>query len=379
MRIAFDARGVQRWSDGLSTYVLQTLTHLLRVDRRNEYVILMGAGVRRQLEPLGLLGGSQVYPLITEVPFMGPAQHAAISWLVRRARADVYHYPHFDMPLLAHPRSIATVYDLNHIGFTGYFDSLRALKRGYSLATTTATLAAARHVITISNTTKSELLRRFPWLNPGKVSVIYIGLCDAFRADPTATQLEAFRKKFQLGGDRFILYVGTHRPHKNLDRLLAAYASLRQGGHVPHKLLLVGVTNEPGRLEQMIAAHGLAGQVTHLGYLSPEELPMAYRVSEVFSFCSLSEGFGIPLLEAMASRVPVVTSNIGAMAEVASDSAVLVDPFSTDAIAEGLRRVLTSEPLRRELIARGLKRVSEFAWDTAARKTLAIYAAAART
>ena len=379
MRIIFDARGVQRWSDGLSTYVRQTLTHVLRLDAANEYVVLLSPAFHEELAPTGVLERPNVRPVVTSIPFMGALQQLRMPWLIGRfAPSALYHYPHFDMPLFAHPRSVVTIYDLNHISFTGYFDSLRGLKRFYSAAATAATLARARHIMTISNTTKSELIKRFPRLDPARISVIYLGLSERFRAAPPAADLALFRRKFGLGDDRFILYVGTHRPHKNLERLLSAYALLRRGAALPHKLLLVGTPREDGRLASLIDAHALNGWVTHLGYLSSEELPLAYRASEAFAFCSLSEGFGIPLLEAMASRLPIVTSNFGAMAEVASDSAVLVDPFSPEAIADGLRRVLTSDTLRQELIARGLARAQEFAWDAAARRTLEIYAHVAR-
>lgn len=374
MRILFDARAVQDRADGLSNYVRHTLTHLLRLDADNEYVILLGPALRDHLASVGLLERRNVRPVITSILFMSPYQQVSVPLLARHLpHASLFHYPHFDLPVLVHPRSLVTIHDLNHITFRDYFDSLRRVKRSYSAWATRLTVAKARHIITVSDTTKRELLRRFRWLDPEHVSVIGSGLNSAFQSSVDPDRIEAFRRKFHLGGDRYILYVGTHRAHKNLDRLFEAYGKLRRQSSFTHKLLLVGSSKAKEKLEQTIAAYGLNGSVLPLGYVAEEELPLAYRVADAFVFCSLSEGFGMPLLEAMASGLPIVTSNVGAMAEIAADSAVLVDPLSAEAIAEGLTRVLSCAGLRHDLIERGQRRVRTFTWEEAARKTLQVY------
>ena len=378
MRILFDARGIQPRCDGLSHYVRHILMNLLRLDAINEYLILMGPRLHGELEREGWLSRPNVQAVITSIPFMGIAQQIQLPRLARRLpHASLYHYPHFDMPYAVHPRSIVTIYDVNHISFDGYFHSHRRLKRLYSIWATRFSAARSRHVITISNATNSELLKRFPSLDARKISVIYPALHERFQTRPGEAAVRAFREKFRLGNDRFVLYVGTDRPHKNLERLLEAYARLRRQSGVAHKLLLVGSSTDDGTLEHRIRAHELKDSAVRLGYLSEEELPLAYCVADAFMFCSLSEGFGMPLLEAMAFGLPIVTSNIGAMMEVAADSALLVDPFSSHAIADGLHRLLSSEPLRRECATRGLERVKAFAWEAAARKTLEIYTAVA--
>lgn len=374
MKILFDARAAQGWSDGMSNYVRHLLMGLLRADTDHEYVLLLHPVFRDELMATGLLDRPNIHAVTTRIPFMGGLQQFQIPSLLKRyPDVALYHYPHFDMPLLAHPRSVVTIYDLNHIALPGYFDSQRSLKRLYSYWTTRCTVSKATHVMTISNTSKNELLKRFPWLDAQKISVIYFGLDRAFVEPPEPAQIERFRQKFSLGPHRFILYVGTHRPHKNLDRLLDAYQQLRRQTPLSHKLLLVGASKNDGHLHQKVRERGLVGSVAYLGYLTEDDLSLAYRVADVFAFCSLSEGFGMPILEAMASGVPVVTSNWGAMAEVAGDSAVLVDSFSSAAITEGLCRVLTSEELRQRLIERGRERIRRFTWEESVRKTLDVY------
>ena len=377
MRILFDGRGVRERSDGLGNYVRRLLTSHLSIDQTNEYVVLMNRTVADDLAHAGLLDHPNLRPVVTSIPFMGAPQQLQIPQLARRlGPVSVYHYPHFDLPLAAHPRSVVTIYDLNHLSFPEYFDSLRPLKQLYSFQTARWTISRAREIIAISNTTKSRLLQRFPWLDSQKVTVIYFGANEAFRTPPDPGRLRAFRQKFQLGEGRFILYVGTHRAHKNLARLLEAYRRLAVESACPHGLLLVGSPKDDGDLQARIAALGLNGRVKVLGHITDEELPLAYRVADVFAFCSLSEGFGMPLLDAMVSETPIVTSNLGAMAEVAGESAVLVDPFTVESIAEGLMRVLDSEALRRRLTASGVERAARFTWDAAARQTLDLYARA---
>ena len=374
MRILFDARGVRDQSDGMSNYVRHLLAQLLRVDTENEYVVLAAPALADDLARADLLDHPNLRPVVTSIPFMGAAQQLQVPRLARRlGPVSVYHYPHFDLPLAAHPRSVVTIYDLNHLSFAEYFDSLRPLKQVYSFQTTRWTMTRAKEIIVISNTTKSHLLQRFPWLDPQKVTVIYFGANEAFRTPPDPDRLRAFRQKFQLGQGRFILYVGTHRAHKNLTRLLEAYRRLVLQSACPHGLLLVGSPKDDSDLQARIAALGLGERVKTLGHITDEELPLAYRVADAFAFCSLSEGFGMPLLDAMVSEVPIVTSNLGAMAEVVGDSAVLVDPFTVESIADGLMRVLGSEALRRRLMMSGLERATRFTWEETARKTLDIY------
>lgn len=378
MRILFDARAVQDRCDGLGNHVRHLLTSLLRLDTENDYLILLGPAMERHLAQAKLLDRPKVRTVLTSIPFMGASQQLRVPWLVRRLpRSDVYHYPHFDMPLFAHPRSVVTIHDLNHVCFSGYFHSMRRIKQSYSFMTTRLSLAAARHIIAVSNTTKSEVLKRFPWLSPHKVTAIHFGLTERFQTPADAEQVKRFREKFHLAHDRFLLYVGTDRPHKNVDRLLSAYERLRRQTILTHKLLLIGSSQQDARLREILAQRRLNGSVVHLGYVPEEDLPAAYQVSDALVFCSLSEGFGLPLLEAMGTGVPVITSNIGATAEVVGDSAVLVDPFSVEAIAEGMVKVLSSETLRRQLVARGAERVQRFRLEETARNTLAVYRMAA--
>ena len=209
------------------------------------------------------------------------------------------------------------------------------------------------------------------------MTVIYNGIDERFRQVPSVDATERVRYRYQLE-HRFILYVGNIKPHKNLVRLIEAFAQLRAQRNDDLKLLIIGdeISKWPA-LRQTVHARKLHKYVRFLGFLPDDMLAPLYRLASVFVFPSLYEGFGLPPLEAMASGTPVVTSNVSSLAEMAGDAAVLVDPYDVDAIAEGIRRALTDDTLAAHLREKGLARARAFSWDEAASRTRAIYTALA--
>ena len=176
----------------------------------------------------------------------------------------------------------------------------------------------------------------------------------------------------------YVLFVGANVPRKNIPRLLDAYRAARRRVRADTQLVLVGPpgTAMPAYLSQVRALR-LHRHVRHLGVVPDRDLPSLYSAASCLAYPSLAEGFGLPILEAMACGTPVLTSACSAMAEVAGQAALLVDPRRTDAIAEGLVRVLTERPLRDELVERGLGRARTFTWERTALETEAVYRTAA--
>jgi glycosyltransferase involved in cell wall biosynthesis len=209
-------------------------------------------------------------------------------------------------------------------------------------------------VICVSNYTRAEFLN-WSKVDPTKVHVIRNGAPYRFVTNKSIYKLD----------HRYILYPGNHRAYKNLDRLLRAFAQsniAEQGIH----LLLTG--DQSPELKRTINALSLEQVVHFCGRVPADQLPKLYKGAEAVVFVSLYEGFGLPILEGMASDVPVITSAVSAMPEVAGDAALLVDPHSVDAIAEALKRITTDETLRIDLIEKGRRRLTEFDWDLSAAK-----------
>lgn len=173
-----------------------------------------------------------------------------------------------------------------------------------------------------------------------------------------------------------MLYVGTIEPRKNLPRLLEAFARLQKNGLTSFDLIFVG---QRGWKDAPVERLGLAGSVRFLEYVPIEDLVALYNLADVLAFPSLYEGFGLPVVEAMACETPVVTSSSGSLGEIAGDAAEFVDPTDVTSIADGLYRVLTCPARRAELRARGLARAAQFTWMAAASQTRALYLVAARS
>ena len=216
--------------------------------------------------------------------------------------------------------------------------------------------------------TKEHLIE-FLRVPPDRIATVYTGVGDEFRARLAADQLNAVRERYKLP-ERYVLYAGAVYPPKNFRRLIQAYAKV--GPDLGVSLVIAGGTNrflsedelkEPERL-------GLGNWVRWAGWVDSDTLPSFYQMAEALLLPSLFESFGLPILEAMASGCPVVTSNCYGSKEVAGDAAVLVDPKSVDSIAAGIRSVLTRPELRRDLIARGHEHSRAFTWERCAGQTL---------
>jgi glycosyltransferase involved in cell wall biosynthesis len=229
----------------------------------------------------------------------------------------------------------------------------------------------AAAVITVSQHAKTELVRTLN-ISPDKLHVIYEAPPPHFEPVHDANYLAAMKQKFALP-DKYILYLGTLEPRKNLTRLVQAVSQLyHRGCEVP--LLLAGPKGwHMSGFKEEISNLGLESMVHYLGYVPGEALPALYSLATVFAFPSLYEGFGLPPLEAMACGTPVLTSKASAMAEVGGDAVYLIDPYDIEAIADGLHRLLTDKPLRQELSQRGRQHARQFSWERAARETTAVY------
>jgi glycosyltransferase involved in cell wall biosynthesis len=227
-------------------------------------------------------------------------------------------------------------------------------------------------VLTVSETSKRDILRYFH-VPESKIDVIYNAIDERLGEAPTDAEMAQVRERYQLN-DPFVLYAGNIKPHKNLERLIEAFNTVRRGGLENVKLLIIGdEISKYAALRRAVQRHKLHKHVRFFGFVSDKTLASLYRLASVFVFPSLYEGFGLPPLEAMAAGTPVVTSNVSSLPEVVGDAAILIDPYEPDEIAGALRRVLTDPALRDDLRARGFARVKEFSWDRSVHRVREIY------
>ena len=364
MRVAIDARKLHDF--GIGTYIRNLLKHLARIDTSSEYVLLCSepdAAIASTLAP-------NFRTLIESSPNYSLREQWHVPWTLRRERPDVYHAPHYVLPIGVTCPSVVTIHDCIHLMFPQYLPNRRA----YLYARTVMGLAARRAdaILTVSEASKRDILRFFG-VKPEKVVVVQNAIDERFWAVPEDDAVARVRERYQLEHG-FVLYAGNIKPHKNLLRLIEAFADIRGTDFEELKLVIIGdeISKWP-ELRRAVHRHHLHKHVRFLGYVSDDTLAILYRLAAVFVFPSLYEGFGLPPLEAMACGAPVVTSNVSSLPEVTGHAAVLVNPHDTGSIVEGVRRVLTSPSLQRSLRRQGPERARQFSWERSVTMTRDLY------
>lgn len=306
-----------------------------------------------------------------------PTHHpgARIIWeqlvlpgLLRRSGVEVLHAMAFVIPLMARCPSVVTIYDLS---FLRYPHAFRPFNRWYLKCFTPVSARRARRVIAISESTRQDVIRHLH-VAPECVDVIHCGVDPSFHPLP-ASEVERFRRERQLS-DPFILFVGTLEPRKNVELILRAYARWRARDAQAPRLVIAGAKGWYFETIFRTAARlGLDDSVLFPGYISAEDLPLWYNAAGLFVYPSLFEGFGLPVLEAMACGTPVICSNVSSLPEVSGDAAVLVAPDDEVGLAEAMRTVWENPALRQTMIERGLARAREYTWARAATQTVQTY------
>jgi glycosyltransferase involved in cell wall biosynthesis len=286
-------------------------------------------------------------------------------WALRRAGVDVAHGPVFAGPLAADCPFVVTVHDLSFLRHPHLF---RPANRLYLSTMARVSARRARRVIAVSAHAARETVQLLG-VRREKIDVIYHGVDPTFRP-LKEEQVADFRARKGLPA-RFVLFVGTLEPRKNVLSLVEAFARLAEPDVA---LVLAGgrgwyYEEIFERIEQL----GLHERVVLPGYVPYEELALWYNAAAVFAYPSLYEGFGMPVTEAQACGTPVLTSNVTSLPEAAGDGALQVDPHDVEEIAQGLRRLLVDAALRDDLRRRGLAHAARFVWQRTADETLDVY------
>jgi alpha-1,3-rhamnosyl/mannosyltransferase len=334
----------------------------------DELLVLRDPAATSRHDVAGLegLGGVRLVPARARRSFA--AEQWCLPTLLRRLVPDVFHAPFFVTPFFIPCPSVVTIHDLIPL------DHPRPREDRFFRTTTRLACRRARAVLVPSEWARHALVERLG-LPTGKVHVTSLGADpERFRPAPAAA-VEALRRRRGLP-QRYVLALGSNEPHKNLRGLLAAWAKVERQD--PDLGLVVAGRESPRHpaAAAVVRAEQLARPVVLLGDVPEAELPALYTGAMCLAQASLAEGFGLPVLEAMACGTPVVCSTGGALPELVGDAAILVDPTDTGALAAAIRRVAGDATFRQSLRAPGLARAARFSWEATARATRAAYRAA---
>jgi alpha-1,3-rhamnosyl/mannosyltransferase len=318
--------------------------------------------------PVALGTAPQVRQRAVGITPFSPAQQWRMPPLLRDLDADVYHSPYTLMPYRVPAPSLVTLHDVIPVLYPEY-SSLRA-RWLFRIATQLA-LWSVEWVVVVSQSTRQDLADHFR-VDASRVSVIPEAPDPVFYPRPEHV-VAGVRQRYELP-EHFVLYLGSNKPHKNLTRLVEAWA--RVVAEDPEAVLVVAGRWLPEHDEPQVRARELGLEARNLRWLGPipgDDLPLLYTAATLFVFPSLYEGFGLPPLEAMACGTPVACSAVSSLPEVVGDAAVTFDPTSVSSIADALIRLWSHANLLMDLWARGIRRAQRFTWGDAARQTLDLY------
>ena len=371
-RIAIDYTPAFEQSGGIGRYVRELTAALATLDAASDYRLFVSGAATGAL------------PAAPAANFGWRATAISPRWLARiwhRARlplpvelftgqVDLFHATDFVLPsTLPATRTLLTVHDLSFVRVPA---AASPLLKAYLDAVVPRSVERACHVLADSAATKHDLVELYK--TPAqKITVLYCGVDERFRPVSDKHRLTAMRAKYGLADSRYVLSVGTVQPRKNYSRVIRALAEARASGLELHYAIAGGKGWLEEEMQQMIATTGMRGYVHLLGFVDDEDLPALYSGSQMLLIPSLYEGFGLPILEAMACGVPVITSKVSSLPEVAGDAAILVDPDDTAALRDAIIAVETDATLRDQLIHKGYRQAERFTWRRSAEQLLSVY------
>ena len=290
-----------------------------------------------------------------------------VQWMI--GQVDLFHSPDFVLPPVA--KGIPTVLTVHDLSFAHYPEVYTPALVSYLNKVVPWSVTRASHILADSKATKEDLVQLWN-VRPEKVTVLYSGVNSRFQPVTDPPKLQQMRTRYKLGERPYILSVGTIQPRKNYQMLIRAFAKV--AAVLPHNLVIAGgkgwlyddILDEVNR-------QGVDGRVLFTGFVDDDDLPTLYSAASLYVFPSLYEGFGLPLLEAMACGVPVINANTSCLPEVAGQATVQIDPQDEAGWAVAMQAVLQEETSRAEMIEKGFVQVKKFEWERAAEELLAVY------
>ncbi len=366
MKIGIKISPLTALKAGIPNYIIHLLKGLAEVEKTNEYILYTNKPIPFELN---LPDRFKTVIVRFPSPHLQAWYQIGLPMCMKKDGIQLFHDPVYPLPLALPVPGVITVHDLSN--YTN--PDVHTFRSALSGKLFPVYLRKARQIISVSHFTASQLKKHFPG-EAHKITVIHQGNSERFQPLAHQNNLESVKSIYNLP-PRFLLFLGTLEPRKNISRLLEAFAL--SSSSIPHSLVITGGKGwKYDNLLKRIASHPNRDRIHLTGYVDDNHLPALLSAAEFLVYPSILEGFGLPVLEAMACGTPVVTSDVSSMPEIAGDAAFLIDPYSINSISQGINLLGSNEKLRENLSDKGLKRASLFSWRKTALETLEVYAKA---
>jgi glycosyltransferase involved in cell wall biosynthesis len=366
MKIGVEGRTLQGKRYGVARYLVNLLRNLTQIDLDNEYLVYLS----NEIEPLGFNNPNLDFKIIRMRPGI-LWRHMRLPMTMRADGVDLHFSPAYMLPLVKVCPSIVVVHDIT---FKVHPEWFSADRRFLFDGIFWREVRRAERIVTVSEHSKKDIVECLT-VDPGRVVVIREAADETFRPVQDEEKLSDIRERLGLS-EGFIFTVGSIHTRRNLERLIEATASAGRDFGIDPMLLIVGTPapfSPPVDIQGTAQRCGIQDKVIHAPYVSEEDLLLLYNACGLFAYPSLYEGFGLPVIEAMACGTPVVCSNTTSIPEVAGQAVIYFDPTNVEEMADAIGRGLTDHALREELARKGRERASSFSWRRAAEETLAVF------
>lgn len=368
MRIGVNLLPFRKQLTGTGRFTQNILSEFAAIDKKNTYFLFL----TKTSEPHFSMPAENFFKIVNGLSpnfrliRIGWEQFL-LPWQLRRHQIQILFTPSVAIPCWVPCKTVTVIHDL-----APFHKSLIKYSKIRAVYVRWATMNAVKRstaIIAVSENTKREIVR-FCHIPEAKIFVSYEGVNEFYHKINSAELIMQTRIKYNLP-ERFILFVGTLEPGKNLFRLLQAFHQLKKNNLIPHKLVIVGAYGW-GKIFNN-KTQSLKDEIIFTGYVSEQDLQLIYNAAELFILPSLYEGFGLPPLEAMACGTPVIVSNCASLPEVVGDAGLLINPYDINEIAGAILRVLNDKNLQTELITKGFKRAKKFTWQKTASLILEVF------
>jgi len=372
MRVLIDCTSITRKKAGVGVYAKNLVEELTRLAQGPQYFVLVQDD-DPELDFSGRPGVTMIRVragVFRKLPFRFVLEQFLLPCLLLIHRIDVLHSLHYSFPLVRFgTKQVVTVHDMTFFNMPEAHQRVKILYFRFFIR---ADVRFADKVIFDSHSSMTDCVNRLGAPRRGTSAVVHLGKSEAFRADLAASEIRRVREKYGLNGE-FVLSVGTIEPRKNLSRLVSAFASIC-GSHPGLLLVIAGMKGWMyDGLMQTVKELDLQSRVIFTGFVSEEEKPFLIAAAKVFAYPSLYEGFGIPVLEALACGIPTVTSNVSSLPEVAGDAALTIDPYDVAELSAALERLISDDLLRERLRRESVRQAAKFTWAKTAMMTREAY------